>query len=230
MPIQMGVEPSTWQASDWLSPGEEATTAAVYCPAPNQCDTLADRAGIFTLTLPPPSGVGTLQLTVNNEVRVVCVVEGGSEEFVHLACRQSAFAKFLCGHRWGLDRMDTQACFGVRPPWSASMHLRRCFAQEPISLPVGDGNMATDPPTQTPCPMAWVDGIPWFAFPLQSRRACSRCPRQQRVLQNGSRRGSCRDGGQHLGSSRIPMAAITLPVAIQDFPAGRTPHSSMGSK
>ena len=40
MPIQLGAEPSTWQASDWLSPGEDIT-AAVYCPAPNQCDTLA---------------------------------------------------------------------------------------------------------------------------------------------------------------------------------------------
>ena len=62
MPIQLGVEPSTWQASDWLVPGEDVT-GVVYCPDPSQCDTLPIADGTFTLTPPPPSGLGTLRLT-----------------------------------------------------------------------------------------------------------------------------------------------------------------------
>ena len=76
MPVQLGVEPSTWQASDWLVPGEDVT-GVVYCPDPSQCDTLPIADGTFTLTPPPPSGLGTLRLTVGNEVRVVPVLSKG---------------------------------------------------------------------------------------------------------------------------------------------------------
>ena len=76
MPIQLGVDPSQWQVNDWLSPGEQVTTV-MYCPGPSQCDTLLMEDGIFTMTAPPPSGLGMLLLAVGEEVRVVPVLSKG---------------------------------------------------------------------------------------------------------------------------------------------------------
>ena len=76
MPIQLGVTSSKWPINDWLAPGEEVTTVT-YCPEPGRCDTLKLTDGTLTLSSPPPSGLGTLRLTVGEEIRVVPVLSKG---------------------------------------------------------------------------------------------------------------------------------------------------------
>ena len=222
MPIQLGAEPSTWQASDWLSPGEDIT-AAVYCPAPNQCDTLAIVAGTFMLTSPPPSGVGTLQLTVNNEVRVVPVLSKGEvkKTFVWQADNRPSPTQSVAivGDLTGWTPKPASASDTVKGQYAFEAVLRS--GNHPYQWVI-DGTWLLDPSHDDTMSNGMGGWNSVVRIPAPEPPSLHAIAQDDKVLFRTDRAADLVVMVDNILVHHASHdSAITLPVTLQDFPAGR---------
>ena len=222
MPIQLGVEPSTRQASDWLAPGEEATMA-VYCPNPNQCDTLAIADGVFTLSPAPPSGLGTLRLTVDTEERVVPVLSKGEVK-----------TSFIWDAENSPSPSSTVAIVGDMTGWTPKLTSRSDsisgqHAYEAVLRPgnhpyqwVIDGTWMTDPtnPETMSNGMGGWNSVVRIAAPeAPELEAVSR---DNKVFFKTDRAANLLVMVDNMLVHHASHdTAITLPIMLEGFPAGR---------
>ena len=175
------------------------------------------------LTSPPPSGVGTLLLTVNNEVRVVPVLSKGEvkKTFVWQADNRPSPTQSVAivGDLTRWTPKPASASDTVGP----YVHLRRCFAQEIIRTNGSlTGHGCSTHLMTTPFPMAWVDGILWFAFLLPEPPSLHAIAQDDKVLFRTDRAADLVVMVDNILVHHASHdSAITLPVTLQDFPAGR---------